>query len=44
MSGRTQTRTVQTSEQRKRKTQQVIFSILAIIIILSWIISLLAPL
>lgn len=44
MSGKTQTRTVQSSEQRKRRNQQIIFSILAIIIILSWIISLLAPL
>jgi hypothetical protein len=44
MSGKTQTRPVQTNEQRKRRNQQIIFSILAIIIILSWIISLLAPL
>jgi accessory gene regulator protein AgrB len=44
MSGKTQARPVQSAEQRKRKNQQIIFSILAIIIILSWIISLLAPL
>jgi hypothetical protein len=43
MSGKNQHRSVLSSEQRKRRTQQIIFSILAIVIILSWIISLIAP-
>jgi predicted nucleic acid-binding Zn ribbon protein len=42
MSGKTQSRSGLTSEQRKRRTQQIIFSIIAIIVILSWIISLVA--
>ncbi len=43
MSGKTQSRSAEPTEQRKRRTQQIVFSILAIIIILSWIISLVAP-
>lgn len=41
MAGRQQTRTGSTTEQRKRRTQQIIFNALAIIIILSWILTLL---
>jgi predicted nucleic acid-binding Zn ribbon protein len=41
MAGKIQARSGANSEQRKRKTQQIIFSALAIIIILSWILSLL---
>lgn len=43
MAGKNQARTTMSSEQRKRKVQQAVFSILAIIIILSWVISLIAP-
>lgn len=42
MSGKNQSRSAFTYEQRKRRTQQIIFSIIAIIVILSWIISLVA--
>jgi hypothetical protein len=41
MAGKIQTRTGSTAEQRKRRTQQIIFNALAIIIILSWILTLL---
>jgi uncharacterized membrane protein len=42
MSGKTPSRSGLTAEQRKRRTQQLVFSIIAIIVILSWIISLVA--
>ncbi|HEX7556493.1 MAG TPA: hypothetical protein VF338_07695 [Leptolinea sp.] len=42
MSGRSQPRSGSTAEQRKRRTQQIVFNLLAIIVILSWIISLVA--
>jgi hypothetical protein len=40
MAGRQQTRPGPTTEQRKNRTQQIIFNGLAIIIILSWILTL----
>jgi hypothetical protein len=40
MSGKTQSRSAGSAEQRKRRTQTLVFNILAIIVILSWIISL----
>ncbi len=43
MSGKNPARSVMSAEQRRRKTQQIVFSILAIIIILSWVITLIAP-
>jgi hypothetical protein len=42
MSGKTQSRSVITAEQRKRRKQTLVFNLLAIIVILSWIISLVA--
>ncbi len=42
MSGKSQSRSAPTAEQRKRRTQQLVFNLLAIIVILSWIISLVA--
>jgi hypothetical protein len=41
MAGKTQSRTGLTTEQHKRRLQQIIFNALAIIIILSWILTLL---
>lgn len=40
MAGRTQPRSGPTAEQRKRRMQQVVFSVMAIIIILSMILTL----
>jgi predicted nucleic acid-binding Zn ribbon protein len=41
MADRQQTRSGSNSEQRKRRIQQLVFNALAIIIILSWILTLL---
>jgi len=41
MADRTQARSGPTADQRKRRTQKIIFNALAIIIILSWVLTLL---
>jgi hypothetical protein len=40
MAGKQQPRSGPTTEQRKNRTQQIVFNALAIIIILSWILTL----
>jgi hypothetical protein len=42
MAGKPQSRNTSNPEQRKRRIQQLVFNLLAIIVILSWIISLVA--
>ncbi|BCY16809.1 hypothetical protein hrd7_06580 [Leptolinea sp. HRD-7] len=42
MPAKTQSRTAPNSEQRKRRIQQIVFNLLAILVIISWIISLIA--